>query len=271
MIHVSASDGGLALTILGPLTATVPLPFAGGPTVTVVVDTEYPFGDDLNITLTGAPAGTPFYIRVPGWATQATLSVNGSPAASLAGQNGTMYRVVLPEPNPDGTHVLAYALNPQIFVDSIGATYAGAISVHRGALLYGMQIGESVVNVTQNHTTVPGGPVIQDYELNSTSTWNVALVYDPSDPAGPSKFFTFNRAGPVNPALPFDHSQPPLTITAQAREVFGWGINLGSAAAPPASPACSAAGACSDQAFTVTFVPFGMTNLRMSVLPWTPQ
>jgi hypothetical protein len=46
----------------------------------------------------------------------------------------------------------------------------------------------------------------------------------------------------------------------------------GSAGPPPASPACGALaadGACGPP-FPVTLVPYGMTHLRMSVLPWTP-
>ena len=85
---------------------------------------------------------------------------------------------------------------------------------------------------------------------------------------GSDGMLSFARAGALNATQPFDHTAPPLTITAMARVVNAWGLAHGSAAAPPASPACAAAGACGDP-FKVTFVPFGMQHLRMSVLPWT--
>lgn len=260
MVHASP-DGGLALSLLGPLTATV-----NG--VTLTVDTQYPFDDYLNISVTNAPQAFPLYIRVPGWATAATLSVDGGPAMPVGAYNGTMYQVLLVNA---GDHSLVYALNPAIFVDSIAVGFNGAISVHRGPLLYGLHLGE-VFNVTAQHnTSSPDHPLCADYEINSTSTWNVALVYDPSDTAGPSKFFSFARTGSLNATQPFDHSNPPLVITAQARELPGWGLVLGSADVPPSSPACAAPSANCGAPQQVTLFPYGMTHLRMSVLPWTPQ
>ena len=153
-------------------------------------------------------------------------------------------------------------------MDSVGALYNGAVTVHRGALVYGLSLGEAV-NVTATHECpAPDHPLVADFTINSTTPWNVALVLDPSK-GDLTPYLTFARSGAVNASQPFDHSAPPLTITGMARRVNAWGLERGSAAQPPASPACAAAGACGD-AFAVTFVPFGMQHLRMSVLPWTP-
>ncbi len=260
MVHASP-DGGLALSLLGPVSATV------GP-VTLNVSTLYPFGDDLDITLAGTPSGFPFYVRIPSWATAATLTVDGGAAQSVGTSNGTMHRVTFAA---GGTHTLHLALNPDIRYDSVGVLYNGAIAVRRGALLYGLTLDEQY-NVTNTYNTSdPNHPTCEDFEiLQTTSTWNVALVFDPTDPAGPSKYFTFAQAGGPNATYPFDHSAPPLSITAQVREVNSWGIQTNAAAPPPNSPACSAAGACGTP-FTATLYPYGMTHIRMSVLPWTPQ
>jgi hypothetical protein len=94
-------------------------------------------------------------------------------------------------------------------------------------------------------------------------------VLDPSK-ADLTPYLTFARSGSLNATQPFDHSAPPLQITAMARLLPGWGLEHGAAAGPPASPACAAAGACGNATFPVTLVPYGMQHLRMSVLPWTP-
>jgi len=263
MVHLTP-DNGIALSILGPLTADIPL---SGNTVGVNVTTNYPFDDYLDITLTNTPASMPFYIRVPSWATAATLSINGGTATPIGSANGTMYRVII----SGATCTLHIELNPEIYVDSVGLLYNGAITIHRGALVYGMHLHE-VYNITASHnTTVPSHPILNDFEiLPTTSIWNVALVFDPSDPAGPSKYFTFQRTGSVNATQPFDHANPPLQITANAREVFGWSTNLNAPTAPPTSPACSQANSCGTP-FQVTFYPYGMTHIRMSVLPWSPN
>jgi hypothetical protein len=141
--------------------------------------------------------------------------------------------------------------------------------VHRGAFVYGLQL-EEVINVTATHAFDP--VTILDFEVLPTkSDWNVALVFDPTAPGGASSFFNFSSSGAApNATQPFDHANPPVKITAMARLVPGWGVTLGSASAPPASPACSAAGADCGPAQVVTLVPYGTTHLRMSVLPWSP-
>ena len=272
MVHATP-DGGVAISILGPLSATVALlgPNAGV-SVALTVTTDYPFGDSLDIGVAVTPAGSvPVWIRVPSWATAANVSVMSSAAVPM-GPNGTMFLIPGLGANA-GTGALAQTahveMNPAIFLDSVGVLYNGAVTVHRGALTYGMSLGETT-NVTATHECpAPDHPEVADYTINSTTTWNVALVVDPSK-ADLSPYLTFARTGSVNASQPFDHSAPPLQITAMARQIPAWGLAHGSAAAPPASPACAAEGACGAP-FAVTFVPFGMQHLRMSVLPWTPS
>jgi hypothetical protein len=105
MLHATP-DGGVAVSILGPVSATLPGGWA------INVSTEYPFDDDVTITLSGLPAGAltaPLVLRIPSWASNATLSVNGAPPTPLGGANGTMLRVRWPPgaTGPTATVVLA--------------------------------------------------------------------------------------------------------------------------------------------------------------------
>lgn len=263
----TTNDNGIAVSLLGPVTAVIPLPSTND-NVNITVDTEYPFGDSVDIYLSNVPTNMPLYIRIPSWATNANISIDNNPAYTVGDRNGTMYRLVLAT---GGNHIIRMELNPEIYVDSIGVLYNGAITLHRGALVYGMHLQETY-NITGGmNTTIPAHPFAESFEILPTaSVWNAALIYDPSDPAGPSKYFTFTRTGNVNATQPFDHSTPPLQITANAREVYGWTTALNAPTAPPASPACSQANACGSP-FPVTFYPYGMTHIRMSVLPWSPN
>ena len=93
MLHMSP-DGGIAISKLGPVSASIPA--LGG--LTVNVSGDFPFDDDVTIVLHGLPAGPvsmPVYVRIPAWATAATLSINGAAPVSVGRYNGTMLRVPL--------------------------------------------------------------------------------------------------------------------------------------------------------------------------------
>lgn len=81
----STADDGIVIALIAPVVATLPK-------ATVEIVTDYPFGDTVSITVdltaqaAAAAADTPVHIRIPGWATKAT--VDGNPAA-----NGTLHSV----------------------------------------------------------------------------------------------------------------------------------------------------------------------------------
>jgi hypothetical protein len=110
----------------------------------IVVDTEYPFGDTVNITVTignttsSKGADTPhqsnstderfLYVRVPGWADGATVSVNH--ALPTSAPNGTLLKIPcgVGSGGADGgsssskvgaiTTTVTLALNPSIVVST---------------------------------------------------------------------------------------------------------------------------------------------------------
>ncbi|KAF9522473.1 hypothetical protein CPB83DRAFT_917964, partial [Crepidotus variabilis] len=63
---VTTSDGAsLVLACLGPFKTKIQLQ-DGNSSVQVAVDTQYPFSDTLNATVTASKAFT-YYVRIPGW------------------------------------------------------------------------------------------------------------------------------------------------------------------------------------------------------------
>ena len=268
MLHTTP-DGGLAVTHLAPVSASL----AGG--VAVNVSGDYPFGDDVKISLSGLPAGAvafPLYVRVPGWATAATLSVNGGAPVSVGASNGTMLKVDLSgATGPTVTVILA--TNPAVRVES---WFNGALAVFRGPLLYSLRLDETFANTT----SAPGEPRAVDWVVSQpgcdrpnggscSAPFTAALIV--ADPARAAAGFTFRRTGDV-PAVPFAAGLwgvSNLELTAQVRLVTAWGVNLGAAAPPPASPVdCSKPGSCGEP-YLATFVPYGATHLRMTQLPYT--
>jgi hypothetical protein len=247
---VPAVDG-VALGLLLPVAANATL--ADGARVTVTVDTDYPFDDVVRVRIGGAPArGLPFDVRIPSWATAATLAVNGGVAAPVGASAGAFFRVALPP--GDSTLVLDTA--PAV---RISRWFNGAVAVERGALVFALQLEETVAITKQW-----GYPNATDLNVTTTSPWNYALVI--ADVANPAASFNFTRRGPPG-AQPFGGGDAvPVVLTAWARRVAAWGEELNAAAPPPDSPACSAPGACGD-AVLVTLVPHGSTLLRITAFP----
>jgi hypothetical protein len=260
MLHMS-KDGGLAVSKLGPVSAVIPA--LGG--LAVNVSGEYPFEDDVTITLSGLPAGAitlPLYIRVPAWATAATISINGGAAIPVGASNGTMLSVPGLSAYEGPSLTILFATNPSIYVES---WYNSSISIYRGALLYSLALGENL-QIVKNYT---GGA--RDYYItqppDSNIPWNVAVVVPSAD--NPAGNMTFVRNGPV-PAIPYASGQNPNAIMVPVRTLTNWPIIDNAAAPPPESPVdCSGGmGACGE-IFMATFVPYGSTHLRMSSFPWT--
>lgn len=71
---------------LVPASATLPTSVAGAVGGTIETSSSYPFEDSATITVSGTSMAVTVKVRIPGWATKATL--NGKPAA-----NGTLVAV----------------------------------------------------------------------------------------------------------------------------------------------------------------------------------
>ena len=259
MLVYTTADHGAAVAIYAPASAQLPANVGGGGVVDL--ETSYPFDDTATVTVTNKDsAPMPVYLRIPEWATKAT--VNGAAAA-----NGTMFKTAA-KANADTKFVIAF--NPEIRVERWGdlaagtaANPEGAVSVHRGALMYSLNI-ETNWSTTATHFDAGADGMSKDYEARGVSEWNYAIdVQDLSK-------LTFGMDGYKAGAAPFNHSNWPVHIDATVRQVPTWGTgdlkDINSAEPPPASPACKGSTTCGAPT-KVRLVPFGGTDLRIGEMP----
>ena len=102
------AKGGVVVAMLAPVKATL----TSGATIEVV--TNYPFGDNATIAVSG---DTTVSVRIPGWASDASISVNkGVPTPA---KNGTMVAV----PCTGSTSIYIH-LNPEVRVEVGWGAYA---------------------------------------------------------------------------------------------------------------------------------------------------
>lgn len=240
-------DGGLALIAYGPTIVTA---MAGGTQVQINEDTAYPFEEQirLNVALTNS-AAFPLVLRIPGWCTNATVTVNGQPQTGIS--PGSFFRIQRTWTNDDKVVV-----NLPMPIQTLTGP-SQSIAINRGPLVYSLRIGERWTVRTPD----PRGKGFDEFEIHPTTPWNYALQLDPANPAASLTFTNFATI----PDNPFDPAQPSVGLIAQARQLPDWTIGWRGTHAfePPASPVAS-----TNPLETVTLVPFGSQHMRISWFPW---
>merc|ERR1711957_1092633 len=200
-------------------------------------------------------------VRIPGWADRATL--NGQPT-----KNGTFAVVRCNVGNTTATLELKPEIRLEYGWGEFGNSTVPAtdgVGVTRGALLFALHPQENR-KVTKTYTNdAPVRPRAVDTEIGTNDTWNYGLVpgnsfgFVATPSAGWGTDFAFNDGG-----------EYPFYISAKARQVQSWGYWEGSmiTAVPPPSPIkCASSSDCGDET-ELKLVPFGSTNIRISVFPW---
>jgi hypothetical protein len=261
---MATPDEGAAVVLLVPTTATL------DDGSTVRVDTSYPFEDTVRISCATNKSGTsfPLYIRVPAWATNATI--NGKPvtAASFSKHSCT---------NRSVSGLFTLELNPAIVLEEwAGDKHGGdalhiAYSVVRGPLLYSLPIAHDYI--VYDHHFGRGDDASNDLFLVPSASdgnkWNYALALDPSNLTNGALIFDrqgSGRDGWVVGTAPFNRTGS-LSIKARARRVPSWKIYANSAAPPPRSPACAGDSQPCGAEETIELVPHGFTELRIGEFP----
>lgn len=255
--EMAADPPGAVVASLIPAIATMPSSVGGGAIIST--DSQYPFSDSAIITV-AAHAPMQLKIRIPSWASNAT--VNGQPVP-----NGTFAAV----PCGLGKTVAHVELNPEIRLEygwgGYGNTTQGPVNglgVIRGPLVFALHPSENRKVVRSYDNLPPARPLAVDYEISTNDTWNYGLVQ------GKSFQFVQTPSASWNVTFPFsDAGEYPFYIEAVAREVKPWGYWQGSRITdvPPPSPFSCGVDTCGNET-SLRLVPFGSTNLRISVFPW---
>ncbi|KAG8790469.1 hypothetical protein FRC12_011792 [Ceratobasidium sp. 428] len=242
---VASVDGkSLTQAYFGPMTVKTTLPGLGA-TVSVVVDTNYPFSDNIKTTVTTNKAFT-FYIRVPTWVnSKASIKVGGAaPKAFTPDSTTRLQKVSIPA----GTTVVSLVLSADIITEE---RPHGSIAIHRGPFNYALDLPRTSKLLK---TMYPAEPRASDYQLDTTSSWNYAIN---------ASTLAFHPA-PANAVLKspiFDSGAPPLSISVTGCLVNWTLAGTTFASPPPEKPACTGSRT------KLTLIPFGATKLRISEFP----
>ncbi len=215
----------------------------GGVPVHVVEETGYPFHGGVHFTVNPAsPASFPMQFRMPAWAADTTILVNGK--AEPRPQPGSFARVERIWRSGDRVEI-AFPMTPRI-----SRWFNDSIAIERGPLVFSYGVGESWVKLRTRGMTA-------DWQVFPTTPWNYALSIDEASPA---KTIAVTEAE-VGQG-PFTSSHAPVRLSVKARKLNQWRAEDGVADPLPQSPVAS------DQPEeTITLIPYAAAKLRITAFP----
>lgn len=240
-LWMATRDGGLAAVAYAP--SRVRAVVAGNTEVSITSETAYPFADRIRMQVDpSVSASFPLKLRIPKWARNAAVTVNGQPAGSPPAESfhtverrwkrGDLVELVLPMQVEAERH------------------WRDAVALKRGPLVFSLAIDE-------DWRKVGGEEPHADWEVYPRSPWNFGLTLDPEDPSG-DVAVEVRTVG----VMPFSPAGAPVVLTAQGRRLPQWKLVHGSAGSLPASPTRS-----SQPLEKLRLIPYGSTNLRVTVFP----
>ena len=257
-----ARDGGLAAIAYGPCDVSTP-------TAEIIETGDYPFGPNVTFKVTRAKGGTwPLFVRIPGWCSEAKVAVNGKDAGNVAA--GTFKRIDREWKSGDEV-TLVLPMEARI-----SHWEMDAVAVTRGPLLYSFEVPMEERKVEKYKVPYEkewidnfGGDFPRK-ELLPKGPWNYVLSLGKNGKTGDGILDDAKVSVVLVPSDPFVPGNAPVTISVPAKrsDFGGWGymreVTTGRAVDPPPSPVPDEGG----EMETLKLVPFGSTQLRISLFPW---
>lgn len=250
---VSIGTNGLGHALLIP--ASVEYVLRKDTRVRIYCETNYPFSNKLHYTIE-ASAGFTFHVRVPDWYVRESsfLSIDGGPPRPLAPEPHTGMMAVQVHA---GISTIEYTLSAALrIIPRANAT----ISVYHGALLYALDVGQSVVptGIVAHSCCQPD----EHHEsLINILPWNMAI--DPSTlkfhPAPPNVSPDDDLPSPI-----WFPRAPPSYFTAKGCEIE-WPL-LHCVPAPVPLP-LHGKRTCTGKVVDIVLRPYGSLKVHMAELP----
>ncbi len=256
---MASRDGGLAAVFYAP--CSVEATVAGGTTVRIVEETDYPFGETIRLRVAcREPVRFPLYLRVPSWCSRPEVKLNGRPLAAAGRKTqpaGGFWRPGACESAADWLRIeRRFEPDDRIELTLPASLRAvrwrlnrDSVSLYLGPLAWSLKIAER----WQPWDGVEDWP---GWEVFPAGPWNYALAIDPDDLRG----LELRRKPGELAEQPFEPDASPIELTVPARRVAGWRLeDNGLIGRVPASPVSDGG-----PVEAVTLVPMGCCRLRVS-------
>mgnify|MGYP001150822485 CR=1 FL=1 len=244
-LWLATPDNGLAATLYAP--CQIEAKVGKGAQVRICEDTWYPFGDFIDFTiLIGEPLEFPLYLRIPEWAEEARIFINGE-KISVSPEPQSFVLVKRVWQNSDQVRL---ELPMEIKIKT-WKKIGNSVSVRRGPLWYSLKIGEE----WRRYGGTDEWPA---YEILPKTPWNYGLILDPRNPDASIKVSSQKSLA----YQPFEPEAAPIVLKAKAKRIPGWKAEGQMVGKVPPSPLKSI-----EPLEEITLIPMGCARLRISSFP----
>ena len=248
------SEGGAVATFYGPSQATF---HTDQGDVTITCETNYPFAETLVFRVSGAEgASIPLTLRIPSWCNNPSVSKNyekvnieltaGTFAKLWSVKNGDVVELTLP------MTVEKKTLEGQ------------GVYFQRGPLLFAYAIPQQMTEDTTEyecmHGKKPENPDFKCWNITPTGAFNYAFA-DDGQPIEAAGWGGGSQDGPI---FPFDLETTTVRVRIPVKQIE-W--DLVADRYTPALPEQGHLTLLSDDTKYLDLVPYGCTELRLTVFP----
>lgn len=258
-------DNGMAFVMYAACTADVKV--ADNKKVTVTETTNYPFDENITITIDKGKAEFPLYLRIPTWTKNAEVYVNGE-KQTVTPVSGKYYCISREWKKGDSVSLRV----PMSLSMRRWQVNKNSVSVDYGPLTLSLKIKERYVKRDSKETAIHDSQWQKNAdasqwpttEIYADSPWNYALYLNPANALGYIE--VVKKPWPAD-NFPFTLESVPLEFKAKGRQVPSWTLD--------ATKLCGVLpDECAPKAATlddITLVPMGAARLRISAFPTTDK
>lgn len=237
-LWMKTRDSGLVAVAYAPNRVETLL---NGETVSVEEPTDYPFKPRLHFVIhLKKSMAFPLMLRIPGWSEGTNVLVNAKPAAGH--EQNSFARIYRTWKDGDAVDI-EFRAEPKA-----SHWYHQAQVFELGPLVFALPL-EAQWKQLKHYAESSS-----DWQLEPTTAWNFAVA------EGICGVKVTQH--PV-PPVPFDKTNPALTMQVTGRPLPSWTLSENSAGPVPISPVNAVA-----REERLTLIPYGAAKLRVTAFPW---
>ena len=252
-LWMTDNEGGAVAAIYGPSQAT----FTTEKGDITIESGDYPFADNVWFRVSGDEgASIPLTMRIPSWCSNASLTVNGSPVdITLAA--GTFVKLPSAVKNGDVVRLDLPMTVEKKTIEGQGVYF------QRGPLLYAYAIPQLKTEDTEEyecmHGKKPENPDFKCWSITPTGDFNYAFADD-----GQEVGVNYPAIEEIGGTIPYDLNYTPVKVRIPVKQIK-W--SLEDDRYTPALPEQGHLNLLSDETKYIDLVPYGCTELRLTVFP----